>query len=197
MAGQSKAKIKRYYKELAAKTRPPHIIYRPRRKDHLKIAVQKAGISPQFKQIKAVPIATTEKRPKRWIDSKGKFILQEKYVKTVFVPIDPMAVIADPKAYARKIIKDNPDGETFHIKVGGNYLSAVFTRQTFTAGFARMLRRYKGATLKNFITEVLTGFDIVDSREQTSYMLWRAKQKGTPKKAGRKPKKIKGYGSHR
>lgn len=196
MAGQSKAKIKRYHKELSSKTRPPHFIYRPRRKDHLKIATQKAGISPAFKQIKAVPIASTEERPSRWIDKQGRFIVKEKYVKTTFVSLDAMAVIKDPKAYAQKILRENPDAETFNIKVGGSFLPTVFTRRTFTAGFGRLLRRYKGERKKHFIKEVLTGFDLADTYEQTSYQLWRAEQKRRPKKAGRKPKK-KGYGSHR
>lgn len=200
MAGQSKAKIKRYHKALSRKTRPPHIVYRPRRKDHLKIAMNKAGFTPEISQIKAVPILTTEDRPARWIDKKGRFILQEKYVKTVFVAADAMAIIKDPTAYARKIIRENPNIETFNIRVGDSYLPTVFTKRTFTAGFNRLLSRYKGQRKKDFISNVLTGFDLIDTTGQSTYQEWRAIQKRTPKKAGRKPKKrkkIKGYGSHR
>lgn len=194
IAGQSIAKIKRYHKELSAITRPPHFIFRPRRKDHLKLAAKKAGIEPRFSQIKAVPIATTEDKPLRWIDKKGRFVLQEKYIMTVFVPADPMAILKDPKAYARKIIKENPDAKSFHIKVGNNFLPMVFSKTTFTAGFARFLRRYKGEKKIQFVNNVLSGFDLTGLKEQSTYMQWRAEQKRKRKKTGRKRK---GYGSHR
>lgn len=191
---QSKAKIRRYYREISAATKPPHFIYRPRKKAHLKAAIKKAGIEPQFTQIKAVPIASTEKSPLRWIDKKGNFVLQEQYIKTVFVPLDPLAVIADPKEYARRIIRENPNAETYHIKVGNNFLPTVFTKRTFVKGFTRFLRRYKGKALKHFVKDVLAGFDLSAPKEQSTYMEWQAIQKRTPKKSGRKPK---GYKSHK
>jgi len=189
MAGQSQSKIKKYHRELSTMTRPPHFIFRPRKKEHLKIALKKAGFDPSIKQIKAVPIWSTEKHPLRWFDSKGRFILQEQYVKTAVVHVDPMAVSKDPKAYARKIIRENPDAEIFQIKVGEHYLSASFTKRTFTQGFVRLINRYKGERKKNFVNNVLSGFDLNFTREQATYAEWQASQKRIPKKAGRKPKK--------
>lgn len=188
---QSIAKIKRYHKEFRAITYSSKRIYRPRRKDHLQAAIIKAGINPQFKQIKAIPLPTTDENAKVSIDTKGNILIKEKNIDIKFTPIDSEAVIKNTRKYAKRILTENPKAKRFLIKVGKHYLSVSFERETFVNGLVKLMERYKGKARRDFAESVLRGIETTNYKRQTSYEKYQIARKGKLYKKNKAKRKRK------
>lgn len=192
---QSIAKIKRYHKELRSITYSSKRIYRPRIKSHLQSAIIKAGIKPEFKQLKAIPLPTTDEKAKVSIDNKGNMLIKEKNIDIKFTPIDPKSLIKNPRQYAKQILLDNPKAKRFMVKVGKYYLSVSFERDTFANGLVKLMKRYKtGKSKREFANSVIRGIETTNYKRQTSYEQFQIARKGKlyetrKRQQKRKPKK--------
>jgi hypothetical protein len=101
LSASDKSRITRYYSQLSPRLAFPGVIYRPRRKDHIKVAREKSGMTlPRFTAF-LIPSPTGRGRV---TIKKGAVVIKRESAEALTLLIDPVRLVKETRAYLVEIL---------------------------------------------------------------------------------------------
>jgi len=187
-----KQKIKTYFDEIDALTARPYHAYRPRTKDHLRKAQEFAQHEKQLPGLKVAFIPTNGiEKPKISFNTAGELIAETEHVRTRFLEFDKMALLADPEAHTKDIIKGDPQAKSFTILAGRYEIPNSYSRARVGAWVAKFAAKYSNPDANNYFGNWMVGLNAHHFKQQADFDDYRnakakAKQKLQRERRNRK-----------
>lgn len=173
-----KARIREYYKEIAELTQRGAIVFRPRRKDHLKTAQKFAQHEKHLPGLKVafIPIASETDIPQVKFNKKGDIVVKGKYVRSKFIKLSVDGLIKDAKSEVERAIKKVKDAKAFQVQAGKHLIAETFSRETIAMNVARLQQKYSNDDKSNYFGNWMHGLLAHNFKNQSDIKEYRAEQ---------------------
>lgn len=198
-----KRKIKTYYDEIAALAVRPHHVYRPRKKERLKIAQQYAQHEKNLPGLKVAFIPTDGKhRPRlRFNDKKKSLTVTTNHVSSKNIPFDIPKLIADPDGHIAQVMTQDARAAAFTIQAGKYEIPKALDKDFVPREVKKLMAKYGNEDANNYFGNWLWGLKSHHFHEQDDlddYLIakQKARQENKRKRAARskKIKRVKHHG---
>lgn len=189
IAPQSIAKIRKYHAEIERQNVAGRRMFRPRKKEHLKIALKRSYTPPKLqKQMKAVVIPFWDKKARIRIDTTKRepelaLKIEQAVVQEKFVYFDAVAMAKNPKQYLQNSINKIPAARSFNVICGKGKIDIAFHRDDIIDRIIGLMNKYKNWG------DWLYGLSVYKFKRQASVKKYKkAKQKAAKKRKKKKRK---------
>jgi len=178
-----KQKVRAYHTEIDALTARPFVVFRPRRKDHLKTAQQFAQHEKHLPGLKVAFVPNGEKDELHIRFNKaGELSVNTKHVTTHALLFSMAELARDPAKHVKKTIRKDTRAKRFTIMAGRNEIPVSYTRERISAGVEKLAAQYSNTDANNYFGNWLIGLRAHHFQNQDSFMRYMTEKQASKRK---------------